>query len=79
MKIVEAYRWGEADLPEWLVWDGNQQRCKVARSEDGIGGWRRVTALGEQMFNGELVNIVEVGVWCQALRPGPAPRSEALV
>jgi hypothetical protein len=74
MEIIEAYRWGEADPPEWLVWDGNQQRCKVARTEDGIGGWQKVTQLGEQTFNGELVNIVEAGIWNQSMRPGPARR-----
>jgi hypothetical protein len=57
MKIVEAYLFGEAEPPVWRVWTGR---------------WEEVHALGEQLFHGQRVNIVEAGRWDQSMRPGPA-------
>jgi hypothetical protein len=57
MKTVEAYRFGEAEPPVWRVWAGR---------------WEEVHALGEQVFQGQRVIIVEKGRFDQSMRSGPA-------
>jgi hypothetical protein len=56
VKIVEAFRFGVEEPPVWRVWTGH---------------WEEVRALGEQVFHGKLVNIVEKGTWNQSMRTGP--------
>jgi hypothetical protein len=63
MKIVDAFLFGEAEPPVWRVWTGR---------------WEEVHALGEQVFHGQRVNIVEKGRWGQHMRPGPATLTEEL-
>jgi hypothetical protein len=61
VKIVEAFRFGVENPPVWLVWTGRE--------------WEECTALGEQVWCGEVVNVVEKGQWNQSLRHrGPVRR-----
>jgi hypothetical protein len=63
MKIVDAFLFGEAEPPVWRVW---------------VGRWEEVHSLGEQVFHGQRVNIVEQGRWAQHMRGGPAPLPDEL-
>jgi hypothetical protein len=63
MKVIEAYRFGMSKPPVWRVWTGR---------------WEEVHVLGEQVFHGKRVEIVEKGLWNQSLRGGPATLPDEL-